>query len=146
MGNSTSAMGWMRKSNFQQTDENDTDTTAKLTAARLLARVIQDSKSCLYAQWFPGKDNDVSDSLSRDQHLSIADHTHLLRSSIPNQLPPNFRISQVPQVINSWLCLLLGKLPVNKARQVKPKMSEIAAGADGSSSSPASNLRTTLSS
>ena len=37
MGNNTSAMGCMRKSNFKNDGENDTDTVKKLTAARHLS-------------------------------------------------------------------------------------------------------------
>ena len=146
MGDSTSAMGWMQKSNFTNDDENDTDKIEKLAAAHHLAQIVQESLSCLYTQWFRGKDNDVSDSLSRDHHLSASVLTNLLSSSIPNQLPPDFNISPLPSVIYSWLCSLLAKMPVNKARQVRPKMITLAAGADGSNSSTASSSRMTCTS
>ena len=103
MGDSTSAMGWMRKSNFTHDDENDTDTIAKLAAARHLARIVQESISCLYTQWFRGEDNDVSEYLSRDHHLSTSVLTNLLSSSIPHQIPPDFKITPLPSVIDSWL-------------------------------------------
>ena len=45
MGDSTSAMGWIRKSNFKNDDENDTYTIAKLAAAHHLARIVQESLS-----------------------------------------------------------------------------------------------------
>ena len=92
MGDSTSAMGWMQKSNFTNDDENDTDTIAKLATARHLARIVQESFSFLYTQWFHLEDNDVSDSLSRYHHLSTSVLTNLLSSSIPNQPPPQVSI------------------------------------------------------
>jgi hypothetical protein len=63
---STSANGWLRKSNFSDSDEEAT----QLTTARHLAKLIIDSQSCIYSQWFGGADNVVSDALSRDFHLS----------------------------------------------------------------------------
>ena len=114
MGDSTLAMGWMRKSNFTNDNKNDTDTIAKLAAARHLARIVQESLSCLYTQWFRGKDNDVSESLSRDHHLSASVLANFLSSSIPNQLPPDLNIAPLPSVIDSWLFSLLTKMPVNK--------------------------------
>ena len=131
----------MQQSNFTHDDENDTDTIAKLAAARHLAQIVQESFSCLYTQWFRGKDNDVSDSLSRDHHLSTSILTNPLSYSIPNQIPPDFKIDPLPLVIDSWLCSLLAKIPVNKARQVRPKMSTLAAGANGSNSVTASSSR-----
>ena len=114
MGDSTSAMGWMRKSNFTNDDENDTDTISKLAAARHLARIVQESLSCLYTQWFCGEDNNVSEFLSREHHLSASFLTNLLSSSIPNQLPPDLNIAPLTSVIDSWLFSLLAKMPVNK--------------------------------
>ena len=70
MGDSTTAAGWLRKSNFKEDDENDVETTVKLITARHLANLILHAKACLYSQWFVGDENDVSDSLSRDIHLS----------------------------------------------------------------------------
>ena len=100
MGENTSAMRWMRKSNFKNDGENDTYTVEKLTAARHLAQILQDASSCLYTQWFPREDNDVSNSLSRDHHLSTTVLTNLLSSSIPHHLPPNFKIAPLTSVID----------------------------------------------
>jgi hypothetical protein len=47
---STSATGWLRKSNFADAD----DSIVQLVTTRQLALIIIDSKSCLYSQWFPG--------------------------------------------------------------------------------------------
>ena len=50
MGDSTTATGWLRKSNFKDDDENDVETTVKLIAARHLATLILQAKACLYSQ------------------------------------------------------------------------------------------------
>ena len=91
MGDSTTSSGWLRKSNFHEEDETDTEQTAKLIAARQLATMIVDSKYCLYSQRLPGDDNDMSDSLSRDIDLSDENLIKLLTLHVPSQIPPNFR-------------------------------------------------------
>ncbi len=104
---STSASGWLKKSNFCDKD----DVFIQLTTARQIATIILESESCLYSQWFPGKFNDVSDACSRDFHLSDIEITNLILSSIPNQVPNGFRISNPPQEIVSWLTSLLQSQP-----------------------------------
>jgi len=47
---STSATGWLRKSNF--CDEKNSQ--VQLVTARQLATLVLNSKTCLYSQWFPG--------------------------------------------------------------------------------------------
>jgi len=47
---STSATGWLRKSNFSDSE----DSIAQMITARHLASLILNSKSCLYSQWFKG--------------------------------------------------------------------------------------------
>ena len=84
----------------------------------------------------------MSDSLSRDHHLSTTVLTNLLSSSIPHHLPPNFKIAPLLSIIDSWLCSLQVKMLVNKARRVQPKMISIAAGAGGANSSTVSNSKT----
>ena len=69
--------------------------------------------------------------------------TNLLSSSIPNQLLPYFKIAPLPSVIDSWLCYMLAKMLVNKARRVRPKMRTLAAGADGYNYLTASSSRMT---
>jgi hypothetical protein len=47
---STSAIGWLCKSNFS----DSIDTVIQMVTTRQLATLILDSQSCLYSQWFPG--------------------------------------------------------------------------------------------
>jgi hypothetical protein len=65
---STTAMGWLRKSNL--TDK--LDETVQLATARRLANLIMSTESSLYSQWFPGSQNVIADSLSRDFHIEDA--------------------------------------------------------------------------
>ena len=55
--------GWVQRVNFKEDGEEQIQATTHLEVARshiscLLAHGIKD-----YSQWFPGKENDVSDAL-----------------------------------------------------------------------------------
>jgi len=104
---STSATGWLRKSNF--CDEENSQ--VQLVTARQLATLVLNSKTCLYSQWFLGGGNLIADSLSRDFHLSDSDLSNFLISSIPHQVPFGLEIKRLPNEISSWLTLMLRNLP-----------------------------------
>jgi hypothetical protein len=57
---STSAAGWLHKSNFAEVEDEIT----QMTKAQQLATIIIRSKGCLYSRWLEGGDNTVADSLS----------------------------------------------------------------------------------
>ena len=81
MGDSTSAMGWLRRSNFREKDESDKEWEVKQSVARKLARLVLDSETVLYKQWFAGELNVVADSLSRDcYYLNESTHQTFLLS------------------------------------------------------------------
>jgi hypothetical protein len=65
---STTAAGWMHKSNFV----DSVDEVVQMTTAGQLAMLTIKAKSCLYSQWLSGGDNVVSDALSCDFHLSLS--------------------------------------------------------------------------
>jgi hypothetical protein len=76
-----------------------------------LADLILGSESCLYSQWFPGSQNAIADSLSRDFHINDTHLCDLLLSHFPDQGPFGLTILPVPPDIVSWLtCLLLSQL------------------------------------
>jgi hypothetical protein len=112
----TSANGWLRTSNFSDSEDEAT----QLTTARHLAGLIIDSQSCLYSQWFAGVDNVVSDALSHDFHLTDSHLTHVMQSEIPNQVPFGLKISQLPQEITSWLTCMLRNLPSKEQWSKEP--------------------------
>jgi hypothetical protein len=103
---STSAAGWLRKSNF------DADIQPlQLVIAREMATLVMAGGFGLYSQWFPGDQNDVADSLSRDTDLPLNTLTQLILSSVPHQVPPGFAISPLPPKLCSQLETWLLKLP-----------------------------------
>ena len=132
MGDSTTALGWLRRSNFRGKDEDSQDWRAKQKAARKLGEMILHSNTLLYRQWFRGKENVVADSLSRDlYYLSSATHTRFLHLSAPSQLPDNFQIQPLPDRISSFITSVLQPLPVLKQRSIPQSPSDLALGNTG---------------
>ena len=74
--------------------------------ASLLASIftMHDIKS--YSQWFPGKDNIVADSLSRNDDQTDTELTFILRKFAPHQMPPHFEIAPLPSEIASIIAWL----------------------------------------
>jgi hypothetical protein len=96
----TNAEGWLHKTNFY----ND---PKKIALARWLAEHQIKHKYCLYSQWFAGKANIVSNSLSRDHHLRDTELASCLLSQYPKQLSKNFRICPVSKEMRSWVYSML---------------------------------------
>jgi hypothetical protein len=71
---STTAAGWLCKSNFAEVE----DKIMQMTTTCRLASLIINTKSCLYRQWFLGSDNTVADSLSRNFHIDSNTLSHLI--------------------------------------------------------------------
>ena len=141
MGDNTASMGWMRRSNFRENDEHDTEWLAKQRVARKLANIVLDSEAALYRQWFKGADNDVADSLSRDAYfLSNRSHELFLRKTAPSQVPKHFNIRPVPKEICLFITSTLQLLPVQQHRFKARKPSELAHSNTGLLSSLASEL------
>ena len=84
-----------------------------------------------YSQWFPGIDNNVADSLSRDLHLPNYTLTQLFHYLIPEQIPQNFKISPLPHKMESVLSLTLQKLPEEMQLLERHKTSKLSCGAAG---------------
>jgi len=118
---STSATGWLRKSNFYDSE----DSSIQLVTSRQLATLILNSKSCLYSPWFPGGENLIADSLSRDFHLSDSDLSNFLISSVPHQVPSGLKIKPLPSEISSWLTSLLRNLPEKERWSKEPTRSSL---------------------
>jgi len=104
---SSTSAGWLRKSNFADNLDED----IQLATARRLATLIIDSQCCIYSQWFSGDENNISDSLSRDFHLSYTHITSLLSTAFPNQVPFGLEILPLPTEISSWATSQLLLLP-----------------------------------
>ena len=143
MGDSTTAAGWIHKTKFKGKSEDDNDFTARLMVARKYARLTLDYKLKLYSQRFPGIDNVVADCLSRDGHLSQKDREFVLTSLFPSQLPPNFRPTQVPEEIISFVSSTLLSLPQRMERFKGRNRTGIEPGNVGSTSLPLSAYEAT---
>ena len=86
-----------------------------------MADLLVDNKHLLYSQWFPGSSNFIPDILSIDWHLDDSKILNLLTHIFPTQMHPYFRLSRLPSVINSFLCLVLQSLPKPTQTWTKPK-------------------------
>ena len=142
MGDNTSAMGWLRRSNFRQEDDSDCTWLIKQEIGRHLATIVLEAGITLYPQWFKGSHNTVADSLSIDAYfLSANTHKQFLLATVPQQLPRNFSIRPLPKEITCYLSSMLHKMPETKQWLKPQKPSELAAGNTGILTSIVSELK-----
>ena len=120
MTDSSTSAGWLRKTNFREIIGNDADliqSQVHMETARHHATIFLEAGIKEYSQWFPGKENNVADALSRDFDRSACELTNILHKTCPSQLPKHFQIAPLPNEISSWLTALLLKLPVQEQLQ-----------------------------
>jgi len=142
MGDNTSAMGWLRRSNFRQKDESDQTWLVKQEIGRHLARLVLKSNIMLYTQWLKGSHNQVADSLSRDAYyLNANTHKIFLFKTVSHQLPQNFKIKPLPKEISCWIYSTLQQLPKTTLWLKAQKRSELADSNIGILTSIASELQ-----
>jgi hypothetical protein len=140
-GDNTTAAAWLQKTNFFSSGK-----PAHLKVAHRLANLLLEANTQLVNDWIDGESNTLSDSLSRDTHLSLAAHTALLLSAIPEQIPDGFVISPLPDAISSWVGSILQLLPASREPCLHPTRSKLVSGTAGSSTSAPSTAQTTPSS
>jgi hypothetical protein len=128
-GDNTTAASWLQKTNFSRKKP------AHLKVARRLANLLLEANVQLANEWIEGEQNPLADSLSRDTHLSPADHTALLHSALPQQMPDGFKISPLPAEISSWVGCILQLLPASPEPCPPPTRSKLEFGIDGSPTS-----------
>jgi hypothetical protein len=114
MKDSTTAKGWMQKSNFDESGKDPIQASVHTDAARHHAKLFMDANIKRYSQWFAGKLNNVTDALSWDWHRNNNKLTSILCLHFPQQIPMHFKISPLLSKISSWLILLLQRLPANE--------------------------------
>lgn len=134
---STTAAGWLNGTNFSD------DEKYHLEAARKYAELMIQAQSVLASQWIPGILNDIADALSRDFHLTNHQILSLFLEFVPEQMPPNLQICQLPPTICSWLTSFLEARPPTKESPKIPQRSKLALGAAGWITSGASTSITT---
>jgi hypothetical protein len=138
----TSAMGWLRKSNFV----SDGDRAAHLGLAREFTSELLRRALMNYSQWFAGEGNWVADLLSRDLVLSDHKITTISNSRFPSQVPKSFKVSPLPAKISSFLSywMQLQTLPRGSpakrtAKPTPPGDGGLSSLSKGTSSTPAAN-------
>ena len=145
MGDSTTAIGWLHKTQVKKPDMDECDFQARTKIARKIANLMLENNTCLYSQWFPGEANAVADSLSRDFDIKDKKLTKHLKHLFPSQLPTDFRIYPLPAEITSFVSSILCGLRKRKQSQEAHKISDLHPGASGkTSSSNVESLGTTF--
>ncbi len=132
MTDSTTAEGWMKKSNFVKPNDDPIQATACVNAARKYTSIFMNANVKGYSQWFAGKLNNVVDALSRDWHCDQKELTFILRSHFPKPMPENFCISPLPSKINSWLTSVLWQFPMSKQLREQHTTTGLKLGSGGS--------------
>jgi len=135
-GDSTTAAGWLGNSNF-----NDGQPTC-LHIARSFSRLYHRHQLINFSQWFPGDENGVADSLSRDFHITNTQLSQYFITHLPTQVPPNFTIYQLPRRLVSFIGTALRRQPKTEQLQKQPKPSTQATGIVTWLSSNASTSKT----
>ena len=131
MTDSSTSEGWAKKTNFKEDGEDPIQATVRIEVARGHAKRLMDAQVKDYSQWFPGKENDVSDALSRDDDRDDDELTKILRTFVSPQVPKHFEIVPLPKEISSWLISLLQKLPVKEQLREKHTRTKLGRGGDG---------------
>jgi hypothetical protein len=101
MTNSTTFKGWLRKTNFSELKEDPIQATVRLEVARMHALHYITLGIREYSQWFPGKANIVTNSLSCDDDRTDTKLTNFFRMHFPSQIPEHFVIQPLPNKITS---------------------------------------------
>ncbi len=148
MTDSTTSAGWLCKTNFQEltgNDPNPVQARVRIETACHHAILLLKAGVKEYSQWFPGRENNVADALSRDFDHSDDELTQILRDTCPSQLPQHFHISPLPNEISLWLTSLLQKLPVKEQLWEAHMRTKLGRGNASPYTSSPSDLATTSS-
>jgi hypothetical protein len=129
MTNSTTAEGWLRKSNFTKLGEDPIQASVRIKAARMQATLFMSLRLKSYNQWFEGKRNKVLGALSCNNDRSDDELTLIIKLSCPTQVPSHFKIQQLLNEIISWLTALLLKLPAKEQLREAHTRSKLSCGA-----------------
>ena len=136
---STSTVGWLRKSNH-----DPEDAPIHNEVARFHARSMMKRNACNYSQHLPGRLNIISDSFSRDFHLSEEQLTSMLTSLHPSLSPSQIKMVPPPPEIISWIASMAQRWPGTRVSPKVPTRSTVAVGIAGWASTTASNSTTPI--
>ena len=130
MTDSSTSEGWSKKTNFSEAGEDPIQATVRIEVARSHAKRLMENNIKDYSQWFPGKENEVANALSRDDDRSDEELTKILRTFVPEQVPKHFTIVPLPNEIVSWLTSLLQMLPEKAQLQEKHTRTKLGRGVE----------------
>jgi len=136
---STSTVGWLRKSNHDPEDAPVHNEVARFHARSMMAR-----GACNYSQHLPGRLNIIADSLSRDFHLSDEQLISMLTSLHPSLSPSQIKMVPPPPEIISWIASMAQRWPGKRVSPKVPTRSTIAVGIAGWDSNTASGSTTPI--
>lgn len=106
----SSALGWLFKASFHPAEKENHDSVARFFATEIIK-----NEHSIYGEHIKGSSNNVADSLSREFEFSNRQLTNLLHSAFNEQMPPNFRIHNLPEENASWISSLLENMTTEKA-------------------------------
>jgi hypothetical protein len=87
MTDSTTAKGWLKKSNFSNLGESPEQVSARIKAARIHTSLFPKKEIKTYSQWFKGEENDVANALSCDNDRFDNKLTLIMKSFAPRRFP-----------------------------------------------------------
>jgi hypothetical protein len=131
MTNSTTAEGWLKKSNFSKTGKSPTQASVRIEAAWKQATLFLTLGTKCYSQRFERERNQVSDALFCDNYRSNEELTNAIKSFCPSQVPSHYKILELAKEITSWLTALLLKLLVSVQLREEHTRSKIGRGSSG---------------
>ncbi len=114
MTDSTTAEGWLNKSNFSKLGKSKIQSLVRIEAAQMQATLFMSLGIKNYSQWFKAGSDEVSDALSCNDDWDDKELINIFHAFCPSQIPSHFRIVPLPRKITSWLIALLQKLPVSQ--------------------------------
>jgi hypothetical protein len=104
LGDNSSAVGWLHKSNVDETKNLPLH-----IAAHKYAEILLEADCCLYSQHISGTNNNVADALSRRFDLTDKALSSFICSSYTLQVPNKLKIYSLPPEISSWVTSWLQK-------------------------------------
>ena len=142
LGDNTSSLGWLRRSNFAA----DVEQASHSALARFYILEMAKRHLCQFSQWFAGRDNGPADLCSREHKSSNTHLTRAIKLLYPSQVSSDFQISPLPPEIISILDYWVRHSPDTTESPPPLTPSKTAAGPGGPNSSTKVNSTETNSS
>jgi hypothetical protein len=139
LGDNASAVGWLHKSNVDETKNLPLH-----IAARKYAKILLEADCCLYSQHISSTNNNVADALSCRFDLTDEALSSFICSSYTLQVPNKLTIYPLPPEISSWVTSWLQKCREITESQRIQETRQLEFGDGGWSIPKSSTLNTTF--